>query len=134
MSLPEGTFSPPTVSLSISRNRDFKTFKNFLYKVLKVDIAFFVSIDRPFQCTATCGVGMQMRNVYCATREGPKMLRILTTNQCANETKIKGMQMCSVRPCQAGWYIHPWEPVRVLRDYSYIRSQLRKSWIALSSE
>ncbi|XP_073248460.1 papilin-like isoform X2 [Porites lutea] len=62
------------------------------------------------KCTATCGVGMQMRNVYCATKEGPKMLRILKNDQCANETKIKGMQMCSVRPCQAGWYIYPWEP------------------------
>ena len=67
---------------------------------------------------------MQMRNVYCATREGPKMLRILKNDQCANEKKIKGMQMCSVRPCQAGWYIYPWEPVRVLHNYSYIRDIL----------
>ena len=69
---------------------------------------------------------MQMRNVYCATREGPKMLRILKNDQCANETKIKGMQMCSVRPCQAGWYIYPWEPVRVLHNYSYIRDILKR--------
>ena len=98
-------------------------YNEFRYKA---DITFFIQIDHLFQCTATCGVGMQMRNVYCATREGPKMLRILTNDHCANEKKIKGMQMCSVRPCQAGWYIYPWEPVRVLHDYSYIRDIFKR--------
>ena len=55
------------------------------------------------------------------------MLRILKNDQCANETKIKGMQMCSVRPCQAGWYIYPWEPVRVLHDYSCIGDILERN-------
>lgn len=63
------------------------------------------------QCTASCGVGMQMRNVMCAKKEGAKILRILSKDQCKKEKEMTGIQKCSVRPCQAGWYIFPWEPV-----------------------
>lgn len=61
------------------------------------------------KCTATCGVGMQMRNVVCAKKEGAKMLRILSNDQCRKEIKMNQLQKCSEKPCQAGWYIYPWE-------------------------
>jgi len=61
------------------------------------------------QCTASCGVGMQMRNVMCAEKEGAKILRILPNNQCSKDKKMNELQKCSVQPCQAGWYIYPWE-------------------------
>ena len=64
------------------------------------------------QCTASCGVGMQMRNVMCAEKEGAKILRILPNDQCSKDRKMKELQKCSVQPCQAGWYIYPWESVR----------------------
>ncbi|XP_058965493.2 papilin isoform X2 [Pocillopora verrucosa] len=62
------------------------------------------------RCTATCGLGMQMRNVLCAKREGAKTLRIMPSDQCKREQEMSKIQKCSVRPCQAGWYIYPWEP------------------------
>jgi len=64
-----------------------------------------------FQCTASCGAGMQMRNVMCAKKEGAKILRILSNDQCNKDKEMSGVQKCSVRPCQAGWYIYPWEEV-----------------------
>ena len=54
---------------------------------------------------------MQMRNVMCAKKEGAKILRILSNDQCNKDKKMSGVQKCSVRPCQAGWYIYPWEAV-----------------------
>ena len=54
---------------------------------------------------------MQMRNVLCAKKEGSKILKILPNDQCTKEKKMNGVQKCSARPCQAGWYIYPWEPV-----------------------
>ena len=64
-----------------------------------------------FQCTASCGVGMQMRNVMCAKKEGTKILRILSNDQCNKDKEMSGVQKCAVRPCQAGWYIYPWDAV-----------------------
>lgn len=50
---------------------------------------------------------MQMRNVMCAKKEGAKLLRILSNDQCNNEKEMSGVRKCSVRPSQAGWYIYP---------------------------
>ena len=54
---------------------------------------------------------MQMRNVMCAKKEGAKILRILSNDQCNKDKEMSGVQKCSVRPCQAGWYIYPWKAV-----------------------
>ena len=47
----------------------------------------------------------------CAKKEGTKILRILSNDQCNKDKEMSGVQKCSVRPCQAGWYIYPWEAV-----------------------
>ena len=52
-----------------------------------------------------------MRNVMCAKKEGAKVLRILSNDQCKKEKEMNRVQKCSVRPCEAGWYIYPWEQV-----------------------
>jgi len=62
---------------------------------------------------------MQMRNVMCAQKEGSKMLRILSNDQCSKEKKMRGVQKCAVKPCEARWYIYPWGPVRNAVYLSY---------------
>ena len=64
---------------------------------------------------------MQMRNVLCAKKEGAKILRILSNDQCKKDKEMSGVQKCSVRPCQAGWYIYPWEAVSQARLLYFYR-------------
>lgn len=78
---------------------------------LLMDTTNFFSFSLFFKCTASCGVGMQMRNVMCAKKEGAKILRILSNDQCNKGVEMSGVQKCSIRPCQAGWYIYPWNAV-----------------------
>lgn len=57
-------------------------------------------------CTATCGGGVQYRNVTCA---GRKTLEPVDRTLCDASNEPPATQRCGEIPCEPRWVIHPWE-------------------------
>ncbi|XP_006139313.2 ADAMTS-like protein 3 isoform X3 [Pelodiscus sinensis] len=56
------------------------------------------------QCSATCGVGIQTRTVYCQQSEGS----IVANEECKNE-KPHALQACNQIDCPPAWHAEEWQ-------------------------
>ncbi|XP_008163635.2 ADAMTS-like protein 3 isoform X1 [Chrysemys picta bellii] len=55
-------------------------------------------------CSATCGVGIQTRDVYCQQPEGS----IVTNEDCKDE-KPHALQACNQIDCPPAWHVEEWQ-------------------------
>lgn len=62
-------------------------------------------------CSATCGVGIQTRDVRCLHRGEPPA----PAEGCAEE-KPHALQACNQFDCPPGWHIEEWQQVRPPAD------------------
>uniref|UniRef100_A0A8C8SUX3 ADAMTS like 3 n=1 Tax=Pelusios castaneus TaxID=367368 RepID=A0A8C8SUX3_9SAUR len=56
------------------------------------------------QCSATCGVGIQTRDVYCQQPEGS----IVANEDCKDE-KPHALQACNQIDCPPSWHVEEWQ-------------------------
>lgn len=68
-------------------------------------------LSRTFQCSRTCGKGIQQRHVNCRHEDG----QYLDEEQCSLEEKPQNTQTCKFRSCrkkQRRWKKQKWSEVR----------------------
>ncbi|XP_028396087.1 papilin-like [Dendronephthya gigantea] len=62
------------------------------------------------KCTANCGKGIQMRNVFCGVKRQPQTLTILSNERCRGLPQMKKIQQCVIKPCYTQWIALSWQP------------------------
>lgn len=67
-----------------------------------------------FQCSVTCGVGVQQRDVYCRLRgKGP-----VNELMCDQFTQPARKRPCSVPACAwYQWITEEWQDVSILKNF-----------------
>ncbi|XP_046849597.1 papilin-like [Xenia sp. Carnegie-2017] len=61
------------------------------------------------KCTAKCGKGIQMRNVFCGVKKSTNTLNILPNGNCTLLPLLKKTQYCIIRPCYTQWIALSWQ-------------------------
>ncbi|KAK7817013.1 hypothetical protein U0070_014356 [Myodes glareolus] len=65
------------------------------------------------ECPATCGKGMQQRQVWCQLSEDP-----LSDGYCNASTKPESLRLCELRACTS-WHVGPWSPCTASCGHGY---------------
>lgn len=73
---------------------------------------FFNVTNNLWQCSATCGSGVQTRKVFCGTFSDDTIKKVANEN-CDPEKKFEDTKNCtSEEPCKGEWFAGPWSKVR----------------------
>jgi len=64
-----------------------------------------------FQCSSSCDVGEQVRDVVCVTTLRGSLRVVLDMNCPAN--KPENRKSCRERACTSAWFISDWTPVNI---------------------
>lgn len=68
-----------------------------------------------FQCSSTCGSGVQERSVICVKKLDKKLFTIVGKENCRGRDKPEMERPCEqLPPCQPQWFITPWTQVQTL--------------------
>lgn len=74
-----------------------------------------------FQCTATCGQGVKVRDVTCVNKLNRNSFTVAEESNCLKEEKPATEELCETLPdCPPEWYTSQWTEVRIFKPIFFL--------------